>query len=75
MKDLIWTIIVIWVIYKLIHIFKSSSIKFYFGKTVANEEKKIRNDSFTAQPKKDVKTAIQKQIKNEGEYVDFEEIK
>lgn len=68
-KDLIWTLIIIWLVYKLIDVFRTSSSK---KQTVYSQ-----NDSNTkSSPTKHSKNnAIKKGADNEGDYVDFEEIK
>jgi len=81
MRDVVWTIIIIWVIYKLIDIFRSSGSK----KTYAYEQNSNQNSSqnsqaeYTKKPNRhsggDIKSAIHKSAEKEGEYVDFEELK
>ena len=77
MRDIIWTLIIVWLIYKLVDIFRSSSKKSFAGNnsdTQTNQNQTYNsNTSFTA--KKDTKEAIQKSADKEGDYVDFEEIK
>ncbi len=74
MKDIIWTLIIIWLIYKVVDVFRISSRKI-------QEEQKASGDlHFSTKenknPKdKDIKSAVQKHLNNEGEYVDFEEVK
>ena len=75
MRDLIWTIIVVWFVFKLIDVFRKSSVsknQFTHSKTKYQPQE----DSNPSQPsKKDFKTAVQKRMNKEGEYVDFEELK
>lgn len=73
MRDVFWTIIVIWLIYQLVNIFKSAGQKkkYAFDDRAGQEESKTSSST----PKKDVKTAIKKHADNEGEYVDYEELK
>ncbi|MBA3663900.1 MAG: DUF4834 family protein [Bacteroidetes bacterium] len=74
MRDVFWTIIVIWLIYQLVNIFKSAGKKKYAFHS--NDEARSSSQTTSAPPtKKDVKTAIKKHADNEGEYIDYEEIK
>lgn len=70
MRDLIWTLIVIWVVYKIVDAFRAVSAK----RSRQNEVNHQQNTGSPA-PKKDIQGALQKHLNNEGEYVDFEEIK
>lgn len=69
MRDIIWTIIVIWLIYKLIDVFKAISVK----------KAPVRSHAQPAQPlhhsKKDLQKAMRNHLDKDGEYVDFEELK
>jgi hypothetical protein len=78
MRDVIWTIIIIWVVYKIIGIFRSSSAK----KTVIFNKYETHNH--TTQQKPEGSVTVEKNAKDDkspkanstdGEYVDFEEIK
>lgn len=74
MRDVIWTIIAIWVIYKLVDIFRSSGTK----NSGAGQQKTYSQTSQSANtvhPKRDIKEAIHKSADKEGEYIDFEEVK
>jgi hypothetical protein len=78
MRDVIWTLIVIWLIYKLVDIFKSSSKKSYVNNssTQNNQTQSQQTSSKTTfSTKKDSKDVIQKSADKEGDYIDFEEIK
>jgi hypothetical protein len=70
MRDIIWTLIVVWLVYKLVEIFKTSTIR---KSAAANPTNNM--DAPKTAPKKDLHSAIQKHMNQEGEYVDFEEIK
>jgi hypothetical protein len=74
MRDIIWTFIIVWVVYKLMEIFRGAGSKknYSFGQE-SQRENHGRDDR--APQRKDVKSAIQKRAEKEGEYVDFEEIK
>jgi hypothetical protein len=78
MRDLIWTIIIIWVVYKIVDIFRSTSVKktFVFNK---NE-----NHYHSTQQKQEGSVTVEKNSKqgktpkansSDGEYIDFEEFK
>lgn len=76
MRDIIWTLIVIWLVYKIVAVFKTASAK--KSATTANhsnfnEDQHFNNTS--SGTKKDIKAAVKKHVNNEGEYVDFEEVK
>lgn len=77
MRDIIWTLIIIWLIYKLVDIFKGSSKKSFAGNnstTQSNQNQSYQSNT-TYSSKKDNKEAIQKSADKEGDYIDFEEIK
>ncbi|MGZ4100132.1 MAG: hypothetical protein ACXVNM_14695 [Bacteroidia bacterium] len=73
MRDVFWTIIVIWLVYQFVNIFKGAGQKkkYAFHNNEAQQESKTSSTIL----KKDVKTAIKKHADNEGEYVDYEELK
>jgi hypothetical protein len=73
MRDVFWTIIVIWLIYQLVNIFKGAGQK----KKYVYNNSQAGTDKSSTQPsiKKDVKSAIKKHADKEGEYIDYEEIK
>ncbi|MBA2611712.1 MAG: DUF4834 family protein [Bacteroidetes bacterium] len=76
MRDVIWTLIVVWLIYKLVDIFKSSPKKSYVNNSAnQNMQDDQTNTSANFTAKKVPKEAIQKSADKEGDYVDFEEIK
>ena len=73
MRDFIWTIIIVWLVYKVVDIFKSNSAKRAFN---TNQSRQKTNMHSTSKPEeKDIKDAVKKHLNNEGEYVDFEEVK
>lgn len=72
MRDIIWTLIIIWLIYKVVEIFRSASTK---RSAVNNAQGPGATDIHQSTPKRDIKKALKKHLNNEGEYVDFEEIK
>ncbi|MBL7911470.1 MAG: DUF4834 family protein [Bacteroidia bacterium] len=76
MRDIIWTLIVVWLIYKLVDIFRGSTKK-SFANNSSNQNMQNEQTSTTANfsAKKDHKEVIQKSADKEGDYVDFEEIK
>ncbi len=72
MRDVIWTLIIIWLVFKLIDVFKSVSRKKAFVDT-ENDSGQNGYSNFKSN-KKDIKKAVQNHLNNEGEYVDFEEV-
>lgn len=68
-KDLIWTLIIVWLVYKLIDVFRASSSK---KQTVYSQ---TGSNSKSNQAKPNKHNAIKKGADKEGDYVDFEEIK
>ncbi len=70
MRDLIWTVIVIWVVYKIVDVFRSINQK----KNPAYQQERSQNAN-SPTPKKDLKSGIQKMAEKDGEYVDYEEVK
>ena len=75
MRDIIWTLIVVWLVYKLVDIFKSSPKKSYANNSSNPNTNYQSQDRTNFSSKKDTKEAIQKSADKEGDYVDFEEIK
>lgn len=77
MKDIIWTLIIVWLIYKFIELFRSAATK----RTSTNHSEQTYNRTQaapihnTSRSEKDVKNAINKHLNNDGEYIDFEEVK
>lgn len=72
MRDLIWTLIVIWLVYKLVAIFKTNNKT---NNSEFFEENRTRRSTNNSSTKKDLKGALNKHLNNEGEYVDYEEVK
>lgn len=77
MRDIIWTLIIVWLIYKLVDIFKGSAKKSFAGNNsnTQNNQSNTYNSGANYTAKKDTKEAIQKSADKEGDYIDFEEIK
>lgn len=76
MKDIIWTLIVVWLIYKIIDAFRITSAKRGYQKNPhQGQESSYARVYKTSRPEKDIKDAVKKHLNNEGEYVDFEEVK
>ena len=73
MRDLVWTLIIVWLIYKLVAMFKGAAPKKNFAYNSTNSAKSQASHSASAD--KDIKSAVKKSIDKEGEYVDFEEVK
>lgn len=74
MRDVIWTIIVIWFVYKLVEVFRSFSAKKQ-EYNAANTQANTKNSYSTANSDENIKDAVRKHLNKEGEYVDFEEVK
>ena len=66
MRDVIWTLIIIWLVYRLVDIFK---------KKPATQNTQQQNYQSQGPVDDKIKNAMHKQADKEGEYVDFEEIK
>jgi hypothetical protein len=75
MKDIIWTLIVIWLVYKIVDIFRTSSVKRNTNTYSQGNEEPTGTTHKTARADQDLKEAVKKHLNNEGEYVDFEEVK
>ena len=75
MRDIIWTLIVIWLIYKLVDIFKGSGKKSYVNNQNNNSNTSQKADSTNFSMNKNHKDVIQKSTDKEGDYIDFEGIK
>ena len=78
MRDIIWTLIVIWLIYKLVDIFKGSRNKSYVNNSTTqnnNTNTKQTESKTSFSVNKNPKDVIQKSTDKEGDYIDFEEIK
>lgn len=64
MRDFIWTLIIIWTVYQLSSLFRNRS------------KKQKTSSSFTFRHKvKNSESSLRKAGNEEGEYVDFEELK
>ncbi len=75
MRDIIWTLILVWLIYKIAEIFRNSGSK---KSTVdGNDAYSMNKTKIYSQneTQKDIKGAIHKHLNKAGEYVDFEELK
>lgn len=79
MRDIIWTVILIWLIYKIVGIFRSfntSKTAAYSYETQQQQNNASSDSSKTNQHSSDeVKSALKKHANNDGEYIDYEEIK
>lgn len=72
MRDIIWTLIIVWLIYKVIDIFRAIPAKKLSDRQ--DQDGNTSGHTFST-PERDLKSAAKKRANNEGEYVDFEEIK
>lgn len=76
MRDIIWTVIVVWLIYKLVEIFKALNVKkSYINNQPGEQQSHTSHNKTTGHGNKDIKEAVRQHINKTGEYVDFEEIK
>ena len=78
MRDFIWTVIIIWVVFKIFNLIKGVTVK----KTVIfnnyqgqNSTSKKPEGSVTVEANSKQTSKSPKQDLNDGEYVDYEEIK
>lgn len=78
MRDVIWTIIIIWVVYKIVGMFRGASLK----KTVIYNKYETHNHNQSTRPEGSVtvesdpkQNKSPKSNSTDGEYVDFEETK
>lgn len=73
MRDIIWTVILIWLVYKIVGLFRLNTSKQSSGQNqAASGNTSHQNPSRNEQ---DIKKAVKKHLNKEGEYIDFEEIK
>lgn len=70
MRDIIWTLIIIWLVYKVVAMFKGNST----AKSKINFNSENTEDSASSH-NKGTKADLTKPLNKEGEYVDYEEIK
>ncbi len=68
MRDVVWTIIAIWLVYKLVNLFKSAGVTRSGHQTTGPERPRGPQQS-------DLRNAVRKHVNGAGEYVDYEEIK
>ena len=78
MRDVIWTIIIIWVVYKIVDIFRGVSVK----KTVIFNKYETQSHERSTKPERSITVETDakenkspKANATDGEYIDFEEIK
>lgn len=76
MRDVIWTVILIWLVYKIVDVFKGLSSKKDPGKVYSEGSGQTAySNSKPGSHDNDIKKAVKNHLNNEGEYVDFEEVK
>lgn len=78
MRDIIWTIIIIWVVYKIVDIFRSTSVKkmsSFTRHTSQNSDQYQKPEGSVTVEKNDPKGKNPKANSTDGEYIDYEEIK
>lgn len=73
MRDLIWTLIIIWLVYQLVNVFKKKPSTTFSQNGEHHNEFNSKSSPSSHEDK--IKEAIHKQADKAGEYVDFEEIK
>jgi hypothetical protein len=77
MRDIVWTLVIVWFIYRFVDMFKSASPKkVAFGEdnNFFDSHTKTHTNTHT-HSNKDIKKAVKKSTDKEGEYIDYEEIK
>lgn len=75
MRDIIWTIIVVWLVYKVVDVFKNSAAKRASANTQSySSTEQPQGNQGPSHSEKDIKDAVKKHLNKEGEYVDFEEV-
>jgi hypothetical protein len=72
MRDLIWTLILVWVVYRLFTAFRLTSRKTENRASSENAGTGTENAGYKDDASK--RTALRRHLNKEGEYVDFEEI-
>jgi hypothetical protein len=72
MKDIIWTVIIVWFIYKIVDIFKNASTRKFSGSGADNKTQTMNAER---PDNSRLKSVLHKRMNKEGEYVDFEETK
>jgi hypothetical protein len=72
MRDIIWTIIGIWILWKIIEAFRSFSSKKPAGNQYTHHDQTQNNTQDTSQKPQQKKGELKPDA---GEYVDYEEIK
>ncbi len=75
MRDIIWTIIVVWLVYKVVDVFKNSAAKRAAKEQSYSSSEQSQSTHGPSHSEKDIKEAVKKHLNKEGEYVDFEEVK
>lgn len=72
-RDVIWTLIVIWLVYRLVDLFKQPARR-NAGSSAASGENPNQTSAHS-HSRDEIKKAVQKHVNSEGEYVEFEEIR
>jgi hypothetical protein len=72
MRDIIWTIIVVWLIFRIVSVFRSAGKR---TQQHGHSGSTSNADFNAAKPQKDLQSAVRKSMNQEGEYVEFEEVK
>lgn len=76
MRDIIWTVILIWLVYKIASIFRLNTSRTAPGGSSHTEQTSRNTASHSAvRNDEEIKKAVKNHLNKEGEYVDFEELK
>jgi len=68
MRDVIWTIIIIWLLFRVADLLKSWSKK-------SAKDPGLKTHGPENPPRKDLKEALRRHLNKEGEYVDYEDLR
>ena len=75
MRDLIWTLIVVWLIMRVIDFYRASVSRKATSQSTGSTYQSRSNQSTSPQNPEKLKKAVREHVNREGEYVDFEEVK
>lgn len=65
MRDVIWTLIIVWLVYRIVSAFKAKPSSTGYSSTTAAEPSENTKQ----------KEAAKRSLEKEGDYIDYEEIK
>jgi hypothetical protein len=75
MRDLIWTLIVVWLVMRLIDLYRASVSRKTTSQSAGSTYQSRSSQQATYQDPEKLKKAVREHVNREGEYVDFEEVK